>query len=97
MLTIRVTTFKENISVFDICNPESDMEDVWYKLKTSLLDTANLKRHCWIQPKRCMRLPNTINGKRRLGGGRKRLMKPSSRNPHAYKALDNESKSNEVE
>jgi hypothetical protein len=40
MLTIRHTTFKEKISVPDIYNPESDVEDVWYKLKTSLLDTA---------------------------------------------------------
>jgi hypothetical protein len=40
MLTIRLTTFKEKKQVFDICNSESDVEVVWYKLKTSLLDTA---------------------------------------------------------
>jgi hypothetical protein len=32
-----------------------------------------------------MGLPKTINGKRRPGGGRTRLMKPSSRDAHALK------------
>jgi hypothetical protein len=50
-----------------------------------MFDT-NLKRHCWIQPKRCMGLPKTINEKSRPGGGRTRLMKPSSRNAHALKS-----------
>ena len=52
MITIRHTTFKEKISVLDIYNPESDAKDVWYKLKTSLLDAAKevygtSKNHQW--------------------------------------------------
>ena len=46
---------------------------------------TNLKRHCYIQPKRCMGLPKIINGKRRPGGGRTRLMKPLSGIAHALK------------
>ena len=62
---------------------------------------TNLKRHCCIQPKRCMGLPKTINGKSRTGVGSIMLMKPSNRNARVrfniYKVVDNKSKSNEVE
>ena len=52
MITIRHTTFNEKISVLDIYNPESYAKDVWYKLKTSLLDAAKevygtSKNHQW--------------------------------------------------
>jgi hypothetical protein len=56
-------------------NPESDVEDVWYKLKTSLLDAA----------KEVYGLPKTIKEKRRPGGGRTRLLKPSSIDANALK------------
>ena len=58
MITIRHTTFKEKISALDIYNPESDAKDVWYKLKTSLLDAAKevygtFKNHQWKKQNWC--------------------------------------------
>jgi hypothetical protein len=47
-----------------------------------VVNGTHLKCHCWIQPKRCVRLPKTINGERRPGGRMTRLMKPLSRNEH---------------
>jgi hypothetical protein len=56
------------------------VEDFWFILKTSLLDT-----------KRCGGLPKTINEDRRPGSRMARLMRPLIRNVHVFKiwkALD---------
>jgi hypothetical protein len=90
MLTIRHTIFKEKISGFDICNPESDVENVWFKRKTSLLDTAKevyrtSKNHQW--KKEIWRWKDKVD----------EAIKQRCTRFKTYKALDNESKSNEVE
>ena len=86
MITIRHTTFEEKISVLCIFNPETGVKDVWYKLKTSLLDAAKevygtSKNHQWKKQNWCW----------------KEAIKQKRTSFKIYKALDNESKSNEVE
>ena len=86
MITIRHTTFKEKISVLDIYNPESDAKDVWYKLKTSLLDAAKevygtSKNHQWKKQNWCW----------------KEAIKQKRTRFNIHKAVDNKSKSDEVE
>jgi hypothetical protein len=88
MITLRLT-FKEKIQVFDVCNPESDVEVVWYKLKMSLLDTAKevygtSKNHRWKK--------ETWWWKDKVD----EAIKQKRTRFKTYKALDNESKSNEV-
>ena len=88
MLTICHNTFKEKISVLDIYNPESDVKDVWYT------------RQCWIQRQRCMELPKTINGKKETWCWKDKVdeaIKQKCTPFNIYKAVDNKSKSNEVE
>jgi hypothetical protein len=84
------TTFKEKISVFDICNSQINVENVWYKLKTSLLDRA---RDLWDFQK-------SINGKKGTWWWKDKVdeaIKQKRTRFKTYKALDNKSKSNEVE
>ena len=90
MITIRHTTFKEKISVLDIYNPESDAKDVWYKLKTSLLDAAKevygtSKNHQWKK--------ETWWWKDKVD----KAFKQKRTRFNIYKAVDNKSKSDEVE
>jgi hypothetical protein len=82
------TTYHLQGKVFDICNPESNVEDVWYKLKTSLLDTAKevygtSKNHQWKKETWWWKdkVDETIKQRRARF--------------KTYKVLDNESKSNE--
>jgi hypothetical protein len=83
-------TFTEKISVLDICSPESDVEDVWYKFKTSLLDTAKevygtSKIHQWRK--------DTWWWNKKVD----EEIKQKHTRFKIYKALDKKSKSNEVE
>ena len=88
MIITRHTTVKEKISVLDIYNPENDVKDVWYKLKTSLLDTEvyrTSKNYQWKKENWCWKdkVDEAIKQKRTLF--------------NIYKVVDNKSKSNEVQ